>query len=85
MSTPVRAFVVNTLDAMNLDTSDVTDTTPLGDGGMELESLTTAELVMQVEEEYGVKFSDDDVEGMQTMTVGDFVAEVERRLSQVSA
>lgn len=85
MSTPVRAFVVNTLDAMNLDTSDVTDTTPIGDGGMELESLTTAELVMQVEEEYGVKFSDDDVEGMQTMTVGDFVAEVERRLSQVSA
>lgn len=85
MSTPVRAFVVNTLDAMNLDTSEVTDTTPIGDGGMELESLTTAELVMQVEEEYGVKFSDDDVEGMQTMTVGDFVAEVERRLSQVSA
>ncbi|MEU5365705.1 acyl carrier protein [Streptomyces sp. NPDC005925] len=85
MSTPVRAFVVNTLEAMNLDTSDVTDSTPIGDGGMELESLTTAELVMQVEEEYGVKFSDDDVEGMQTMTVGDFVAEVERRLTQVAA
>ncbi|MFP8961055.1 acyl carrier protein [Streptomyces nanhaiensis] len=85
MSTPVRAFVVNTLEAMNLDTSGVADDTPLGDGGLELESLTTAELVMQVEEEYGVKFSDDDVEGMQGMTVGAFVAEVEGRMAQATA
>lgn len=85
MSTPVRAFVVNTLEAMHIDISDVADATPIGDGGMELESLSTAELVMQVEEEYGVKFSDEDVEGMQTMTLGSFVAEVEGRLARVSA
>jgi acyl carrier protein len=85
MSTPVRAFVVNTLETMNIDTSELTDDTPLGDDGLEMESLTTAELVMHVEEEYGIKFSDDDVEGMQTMTVGAFVAEVEGRASQVAA
>ncbi|WP_328303206.1 acyl carrier protein [Streptomyces sp. NBC_00435] len=85
MSSPVRAFVVNTLEIMNLDTADVTDDTLIGDGGLELESLTTAELVMQVEEEYGVKFSDEDVEAMQTMTFGAFVAEVEQRRAPVSA
>ncbi|MCX4783759.1 acyl carrier protein [Streptomyces sp. NBC_01264] len=85
MSTPVRAFVVNTLETMNLDTAGVTDATPLGDDGLELESLTTAELVMQVEEEYGVKFSDEDVEALQTLTIGEFVAQVEQRRTQVTA
>ena len=85
MSTPVREFVVNTLEAMHIDTSDVTDATPMGDDGMEMESLTTAELVMHVEEEYGIKFSDDDVEGMQTMTIGGFVAEVEGRMAHATA
>ncbi|MGW1774641.1 acyl carrier protein [Streptomyces sp. NPDC002104] len=85
MSTPVRAFVVNTLETMNLDTTGVTDATPIGDDGLELESLTTAELVMQVEEEYGVKFSDEDVEGLQTLTIGEFVAQVEQRRTQVTA
>ncbi|MCW5254546.1 MULTISPECIES: acyl carrier protein [unclassified Streptomyces] len=85
MSAPVREFVVNTLEAMHIDVSGVTDATPIGDGGMELESLTTAELVMQVEEEFGVKFSDDDVEGMQDMTVGGFVADVEGRMAATGA
>lgn len=85
MSTPVRAFVVNTLETMNLDTAGVTDDTPIGDDGLELESLTTAELVMQVEEEYGVKFTDEDVEALQTMTVGEFVSQVEQRRNQVTA
>ncbi|MFD5144272.1 acyl carrier protein [Streptomyces sp. NPDC058401] len=85
MSTPVRAFVVNTLETMNLDTAGVTDETPIGDDGLELESLTTAELVMQVEEEYGVKFSDEDVEALQTLTIGEFVAQVEQRSTQVTA
>ncbi|MDD9382929.1 phosphopantetheine-binding protein [Streptomyces sp. ZAF1911] len=85
MSTPVRAFVVNTLETMNLDIAGVTDDTPIGDDGLELESLTTAELVMQVEEEYGVKFSDEDVEGLQTLTIGQFVSQVEQRRTQVTA
>ncbi|MCM1971884.1 phosphopantetheine-binding protein [Streptomyces sp. NPDC002812] len=85
MSTPVRAFVVNTLETMNLDIAGVTDDTPIGDDGLELESLTTAELVMQVEEEYGVKFSDEDVEGLQTLTIGEFVSQVEQRRTQVTA
>ncbi|MCP3760323.1 acyl carrier protein [Streptomyces sp. TBY4] len=85
MSTPVRAFVVNTLETMNLDTAGVTDATPIGDDGLELESLTIAELVMQVEEEYGVKFTDEDVEALQTLTIGEFTAQVEQRRTQVAA
>ncbi|MCX5410044.1 acyl carrier protein (plasmid) [Streptomyces sp. NBC_00335] len=85
MSNPVRAFVVNTLETMNLDTAGVGDDTPIGDDGLELESLTTAELVMQVEEEYGVKFTDEDVEALQTMTLGAFVSQVEQRRTQVAA
>lgn len=85
MSTPVRAFVVNTLETMNLDTEGLTDATPIGDDGLELESLTTAELVMQVEEEFGVKFSDEDVEALQTLTIGEFVAQIEQRKTPVAA
>lgn len=78
MSTDLREFVVSTLRDMNFEVDSVTDDTPLGDGGLELESLSTAELVLQLEK-FGVEFSDEEMEKLTDMTLGEFTAEAKRR------
>lgn len=78
MSTDLREFVVTTLRDMNFEVDSVTDETPLGDGGLELESLSIAELVMQLET-FGVAFSDEEMEKLTDMTLGEFTAEARRR------
>ncbi|MDQ1653123.1 MAG: acyl carrier protein [Cryptosporangiaceae bacterium] len=76
MTTQVRQFVIDGLRTMNYDVDDVTDETPLAEGGIELESLGFAELAMMVEEQYGVRFEDSETEQMAEWTLGQFVAEV---------
>lgn len=76
----VRQFVVDALDAMNYDVSEVTGDTDLGPAGLDLESLAVAELAVQVEDKFGVKFTDDDTEQLALMTLDEFSAEVARRI-----
>ncbi|HEY2578260.1 MAG TPA: acyl carrier protein [Streptosporangiaceae bacterium] len=76
----VRQFVVDALDAMNYDVSEVTGGTDLGPAGLDLESLAVAELAVQVEDKFGVKFTDDDTEQLALMTLDEFSAEVTRRI-----
>jgi acyl carrier protein len=78
MSTDLREFVVSTLRDMNFEVESVTDETPLGNGGLELESLSIAELVMQLET-FGVAFSDEEMEKLTDMTLGEFTDEARRR------
>ena len=78
MSTDLREFVVSTLRDMNFEVDAVTDETPLGNGGLELESLSIAELVMQLET-FGVAFSDEEMEKLTDMTLGEFTNEARRR------
>jgi acyl carrier protein len=75
----IRRFVVNALSEMNYDVSEVTGDTDLGPAGLDLESLALAELAVQVEDEFGVAFSDDDMESTALMTLDEFTAEVGRR------
>jgi acyl carrier protein len=81
MTTQVRQFIVDALREMNYDVDDVTDETPLGATGLDLESLGIAELGLRVEDEYGVRFDDDDTEKMAVMTLGEFSADVAGRAS----
>jgi acyl carrier protein len=76
----VRQFVVDALAAMNYDVSEVTGDTDLGPAGLDLESLAVAELAVQVEDKFGVKFTDDDTEQLALMTLDEFSAEVARRV-----
>jgi acyl carrier protein len=76
----VRRFVVDALDAMNYDVSEVTGDTDLGPAGLDLESLAVAELAVQVEDKFGVKFTDDDTEQLALMTLDEFSLEVARRI-----
>ena len=78
MSTDLREIVVSTLRDMNFEVESVTDETPLGDGGLELESLSMAELVMQLDK-FGVEFSDEEMEKLTDMTLGEFTEEAKRR------
>ncbi|MCI0386306.1 acyl carrier protein [Streptomyces sp. CNQ085] len=52
---------------------------PLGPGGLELESLSLVELTVHVEREYGIRFPDEAVDGLGTMTLGELVADIRSR------
>ena len=81
MQDQIRGFVLEALRGMNYDVSEVTGDTDLGPAGLDLESLAQAHLAVQVEEEYEIKFSVDDMESTALMTLDQFTAEVAARIS----
>ena len=83
-STSVRDFVIDALADMNFETDSVTDTTPLGEEGVELESLSIADLVMRLEEQFGITYGDEDYESLPGMTIGAFVADVVQRIGSAA-
>ena len=85
MSTDVRAFTIQSLKEMNYDVSDVADDSVLGPAGLDLESLAVAELAVRVEDEYGVKFTDEEQESAGMWTLGEFVGTVTGRLAEARA
>jgi len=82
MSTEIRTFVIDSLKEMNYDVSDVDDHSVLGPAGLDLESLAVAELAVRVEDEYGVKFTDEEQESAGMWTLGEFVGTVSGRIQQ---
>jgi len=76
VSTETREFVLDVLRELNYEVDGVTDATPLGDEGLELESLTLAEVTMRLEEKYDVQFTDEELEGLAKVTLGDFVSQI---------
>ncbi len=80
MKGEIRQFVIEALRQMNYPVDDIDDDTTLGPSGVDLESLALAELAVQVEDRYGVKFSEDEAEQLAAMTVGEFTTAVAARL-----
>ncbi|MEN3584850.1 MULTISPECIES: acyl carrier protein [unclassified Streptomyces] len=78
MPAELRDVVVGALRDMNFEVDSASEDTPLGEGGLELESLSLAELVMQLDT-FGVEFSDEEMEKLTGMTLGEFTKEAERR------
>jgi acyl carrier protein len=85
MEDEVREFVVEAVRAMNYDVSDVTGDTDLGPAGIDLESLAIAELAVQVEDKFGVQFTDEDTTELPLMTLDEFTAEVVKRIAVAPA
>jgi acyl carrier protein len=85
MNEDVRQFVTQALTEMNFEVEGVADDTPLGADGVDLESLSMAELLMQVEEEYGVKYSDEETPQLAEMTFGQFLADLRERMAPAGA
>jgi acyl carrier protein len=84
MEDEVRKFVVEAVRSMNYDVSDVAGDTDLGPAGLDLESLAIAELAVQVEDKFGVQFTDEDTTELPLMTLDEFAAEVVKRISVAS-
>ncbi|MCH0559332.1 acyl carrier protein [Streptomyces sp. MUM 16J] len=78
----IRTFVVSALAAMNYDVTDVTGDTDLGPAGLDLESLALADLAVQIEEEFAIRFELDDMESTALMTLDEFTAEVAGRVAR---
>jgi acyl carrier protein len=85
MQDRIRGFVLAALAEMNYDVSEVTGETDLGPAGLDLESLALADLAVQVEEEFGVRFELDDMESTALMTIDEFTAEVAGRIAAGAA
>ncbi|HVV19540.1 MAG TPA: phosphopantetheine-binding protein [Pseudonocardiaceae bacterium] len=81
MTDDVRAFTIEALRKMNYDVADVTDDTELGPAGLDLESLALADLAVQLEDHYHVKFDDDDMERLALMTLAEFTAAMSERIA----
>lgn len=73
MKEQVHKFVIDSLQEMNYAVDDVDAQTPIGPAGVDLESLSIAELGVRIEDRYGVRFEDDEVEKVASMTIGEFV------------
>ncbi|MEV7936762.1 MULTISPECIES: acyl carrier protein [unclassified Kitasatospora] len=81
MQDRVREFVLASLTEMQYDVSEVTGDTDLGPAGLDLESLALAELSVQVEDEFGIKFDLDEMETTALMTLDEFTADVVKRIA----
>ena len=79
MRTDVGQFIIDAIAEMNYPVDDVELDTPLGPAGVNLESLAFAELAVRVEDEYGVRFGDEEAEKMAGMTIGEFADEITAR------
>ncbi|WP_406205728.1 acyl carrier protein [Kitasatospora sp. NBC_01560] len=80
----VFQFIKGVLTDMNFDTEAVTAETDLGPNGLDLESLAIAEVSIQVEDRYGVKFAEDEAEQVALMNVGALVQEIVTRAAAVA-
>lgn len=73
MKDEVYKFVIASLADMNYSVDGVDSETAIGPAGVDLESLSIAELGVRIEDQYGVRFADDEVEKVASMTIGEFV------------
>lgn len=85
MKENVREFLLQSLKEMNYSTDGIDDDTVLGPAGADLQSLALAELAVRVEDEYGVRFDDEEAEMLAGMTVGEFSDLVATRAQASSA
>jgi acyl carrier protein len=85
MSDDVRTLVLDALIEMRYEVSADDGDMQLGPAGIDLESLTIAELSVRIEDALGVKFHEDEMERVITMTLDEFIAEVATRAAQVQA
>jgi acyl carrier protein len=75
----MRATIFEMLREMNYDVAEESGALVLGPEGLDLESLAVAELAVRIEDEYGVRFGDEEAAGVAKMTVDEFVAAVAER------
>ena len=81
----VHRFIIDALEKMQFDVSQVTGATSLGPADVDLESLAVAELAVQIEDTYGVRIDEDEMERVAMMTIDEIATEVARRAAPAKA
>jgi len=81
----IRQFIFTSLREMNYDTDGIDNDSQLGPRGADLASLALAELALRVEDEFGVKFSEEEAEELAGKTVSEFCVIVAKRLPAAGA
>jgi acyl carrier protein len=81
----IRQFVLDSLTEMNYSIDGVDDETTLGPAGADVESVALAELIVRVEDKFGVRFDDDESDMLSGMTVGEFCRDVQVRIQPATA
>ena len=84
MDEDIRQFVINALNEMDYDVSDVTGDTDLGPAGLDVTSLSLAELALHIEDEFRVKFDEDEVDLLPRMTLDEFASLVAGRVVAIT-
>jgi acyl carrier protein len=79
----IQQFIFTSLREMNYDTDDIDGDSQLGPRGADVASLALAELALRVEDEFGVKFSEEEAEELAGKTVSEFCAIVAERMLAV--
>jgi acyl carrier protein len=73
----IRDFILNTVvEDMNhpIEPDQVSGESPLGSGGIELDSLSLIELTMRLERRFNVQFPETDIEPLSAMTLAELTA-----------
>jgi acyl carrier protein len=87
MNTEIKDYILSVLVGefnLKIEKAAVTRETSLGDGGLNLESLTFVELAFKLEERYGIKVPEDDISEIASFNTGDLVDYVEKKVREVS-
>jgi acyl carrier protein len=81
MDDPIQLFIFASLREMDYDVEQIDENTQLGPRGADLDSLGLAELAIRVEDEFGVKFNEEEAEELAGATVAEFCAVVRERMT----
>lgn len=85
MTETIRVAVLTMLQEMDYEVPDETGSMVLGRDGLDLDSLGVAELAVRIEDQYGVRFGDDEAAAMAALTIDEFVAVVADRIQSAHA
>jgi acyl carrier protein len=78
----IRDFIVTTVvNDMNhpIAPDELSVASPLGSGGIDLDSLSLIELTMRLERRFNVQFPETDIEPLGAMTLGELAADIVER------
>ncbi|MCZ4097996.1 acyl carrier protein [Streptomyces sp. SID13666] len=80
MKDDIRQFLISALIKMKYDPETVSGSSSLGPAGIDLDSLGVADLVMQLEDRFGVQIDEDESERFAMMTIDQIAEESASRL-----
>lgn len=84
LATEVKSVIISAVNLHHVDPTSIVATTSLRDGGLGLDSIDMLEVVIAIEQHFGVKVADPEVGKRHFRTVGT-IAEFIRNLKSAEA